>query len=96
VNDFHDERFSRLQRVWLLRGATYCVVGFFILIGVVVFANWQAYLLVGLGGLSIGGAWLWWAYSANNEDRERRRGNASPEAAKQGLDVAGWEKRSDQ
>lgn len=90
-----DRRFSGLQRVWLLRGAVYVAVGLFILVGVFVFPNWQTYLLVGLGGLWIGASWLWWAYSAMEQDSEHRRSGASPEAAEQGLDVAGWGKRSD-
>jgi len=94
--DQDSQRLSGIQRLWVLRGVLYCVVGLFILTGVFVFGNWQSYLAVGLGGLLIGASWLWWAYESAERDRDRFRGGASPEAAKQGLDAAGWDKPSDQ
>jgi hypothetical protein len=89
------QRFSGIQRLWFWRGVLYCVVGLFILVGVFVFANWQNYLAVGLGGLLIGASWFWWAYESAASDRDRRRSGASPEAARQGFDTAGWGKPPD-
>ena len=92
----NNQRFSGVQRLWLLRGTVYVVIGLFTLVGVFLFANWQIYLLVGLGSLFFGASWFWWAYSSMGEDRERRRSNASPETAEEGLEMVGWGRRSNQ
>jgi hypothetical protein len=76
---------------WAIRGAVFVVFGLLLLIGALVFANWQVYVLVGIGSLLMGAFWLHSAYKDAAFDRERARGGASSEAAEQGLHSAKWQ-----
>lgn len=84
-------KYQTLWFTWALRGAVFVVFGLFFLIGALVVANWQVYVLVGIGSLSIGIFWLHSAYERAALDRERARGGASPDAAKEGLNSARWQ-----
>jgi len=56
-------KYQNLSFVWALQGAALIFLGLFVLIGALVFTNWQNYVVVGVGSLLSGGSLLWMAYS---------------------------------